>query len=56
MHSGIQKTYNQLKNRIYCPKLIELVHWLLTNVTSAKKLNTYETYKEQVQETRNPIR
>lgn len=46
MHSGIQETYNQIKNKIYFPKLMELIHLVINQCDVCKEIK-YD---------RNPIR
>lgn len=46
MHSGIQETYNQLKTKIYFPKLMELVNLVINQCDVCKEIK-YD---------RNPIR
>jgi len=38
MHSGIQETYNQIKNRIYYPKLLELVQVVINQCDWCKEI------------------
>jgi len=38
MHSGIQETYNQIKNRIYYPKLLALVQVVINQCDWCKEI------------------
>lgn len=38
IHSGIQETYNQLKNKIYFPKLLELVQMVINQCDFCKEI------------------
>lgn len=38
MHSGIQETYNQLKNKIYYPKLLELIQIVINQCETCQEI------------------
>lgn len=38
MHSGILETYNQIKNKIYYPKLMELIQIVINQCESCQEV------------------